>query len=246
MKKIFASISAFLTAGGAWLSRSLAVLSQVAWFKIARIAACSIVVLLLIFYGSASLFQGSGGFTVSFVKNPDLAAGRISLSEQEDFATSTVVLSADGVEQMDNISGTWLPEDIGEHPGGSHNGENYIAYTFYVRNTGDATCTLYAEMQIDNTYRGADEAIRVRIYRNGEVTTYAKLAADGTPEPGTVPFQSETQVFCEEEEDFAVDEITKYTIIIWLEGDDPECLDNIKGGKVRMSLTFSVDPPEKN
>lgn len=246
MKKFLEKISAFLTKAGEWLSRMLAVLSQVAWFKIAKIAACAIVVLLLIFYGSAALFNENGGFTVSFVKNQNVSEGKISLSEQENFSNPTVKLSADGVEEMDNISGEWLPEDVGDHAGGSHNGDNYIAYTFYAKNTGTATCILKAEMQIDNVYKGAENAIRIRVYRNGETTTYAKLAANGEPEPNTVPFLSDEHVFIETDDNFEVGKTIKYTFVIWLEGDDPECLDNIKGGKVRMSLTFSVESPDKN
>ena len=84
------------------------------------------------------------------------------------------------------------------------------------------------------------EAVRVKVYKNSIPTTYAKLAADGTPEPGTTPFEGGKKVLSELSEDLAPGEITKYTIVIWLEGNDPECLDNIKGGSVKMSLMFSV------
>jgi hypothetical protein len=37
-------------------------------------------------------------------------------------------------------------------------------------------------------------------------------------------------------------DITKFTIVIWLEGDDPDCVDSIIGGqfKVDMSINFST------
>ena len=41
-------------------------------------------------------------------------------------------------------------------------------------------------------------------------------------------------------EDFKPDQVDKYTVVIWLEGWDPECIDNIKGGVVKMSMNFKV------
>ena len=31
----------------------------------------------------------------------------------------------------------------------------------------------------------------------------------------------------------------KYTILIWLEGNDPECIDNIIGGEMKMSMVIT-------
>ena len=38
---------------------------------------------------------------------------------------------------MDNISIDWIPKNIDTESNGSHNGENYIAYTFYIENEGE-------------------------------------------------------------------------------------------------------------
>ena len=47
---------------------------------------------------------------------------------------------------FDNIYYKWLPEDIHEHEGGSHNGKNYLAYTFYIENTGEQTSDYWTEL----------------------------------------------------------------------------------------------------
>ena len=31
-------------------------------------------------------------------------------------------------------------------------------------------------------------------------------------------------------------DIDKFTIVIWLEGDDPDCIDNILGGEIKMHM----------
>jgi hypothetical protein len=63
------------------------------------------------------------------------------------------------------------------------------------------------------------------------------------PEVGTVPFTGKT-IFSQNGKELAPGNTIRYTLVIWLEGDDPECLDNLKGGAVSMSMTFSVDRQE--
>lgn len=49
-------------------------------------------------------------------------------------------------------------------------------------------------------------------------------------------------VVCEYNEDsFLVGNVDKYTIVIWMEGDDPECVDSIIGGSVEMSMHIDTD-----
>ena len=35
--------------------------------------------------------------------------------------------------------------------------------------------------------------------------------------------------------------VDKYTVVIWMEGDDPECVDKIIGGSVQFSMTIDAD-----
>ena len=168
----------------------------------------------------------------------------ISLSETADFADPSVVLKCKGINDLTNISGSSLPSDI-DMIDGSHNGEHYIAYTFYLRNTGSVACKVHEEMTIKGTVKNVDDAIRVRLYRNGEEVTYAKLASDGMPEVGTVPFLGKT-VFSQTGAEIAPGNTIRYTLVIWLEGDDPECLDNLKGGAVSMAMAFSADRQESS
>jgi hypothetical protein len=181
--------------------------------------------------GADNKWSSDGGTTAS-----------IALSETPDFANPSVLLKCEGISDLTNISGSSLPSSI-DSIDGSHNGEHYVAYTFYLKNTGDVACDINEEMIIKNSIKNVDEAIRVRLYRNGEEVTYAKVASDGMPEIGTTPFVGE-MIFSQTNRDVAPGSIIRYTLVIWLEGDDPECLDNLKGGAVSMSMTFSVDRQE--
>ena len=210
------------------------------WIRVIKITVCSLVTVLLIFLCAAMLFNETGSFTISFIPRDGDGRAQISLSESADFSAPTVKLDADGGVRMTNISGDWLPAGL-DGVDGSHNGENYIAYTFYARNTGDDACVLKEEFRIESCVKGADEAIRIRIYKNGKAQTYAKMSAEGTPEFGTKAFESDEVAYSNTTERFESGDTIKYTLVIWLEGDDPECLDNIKGGNVKMSMNFTVE-----
>ena len=43
-------------------------------------------------------------------------------------------------------------------------------------------------MTLDTASKGAEDAVRVKVYRNGKPTVYAKAARDGNREPGTTAF----------------------------------------------------------
>ena len=44
--------------------------------------------------------------------------------------------------------------------------------------------------------------------------------------------------------DFKVGDVDKYTIVIWIEGNDSECIDDIRDGYVRMRMLFKLDDPD--
>lgn len=191
-------------------------------------------------YASAAVVTRVRSFPVFFDRSlPGTAL--ISLSEDPGFAEPTVKLAAPVPASMTNISGFSLPENVDEGSG-SHNGTDYVAYGFYVRNDGEEAL-LHEKVSVIFSGRNADEAVRVRVYRNGVHTTYAKAAADGLPEPGTVPFVSADTVF-DESSVIPAGQEKKYTIVIWLEGDDPDCTDAIRGGSVRLSMEFSAETRE--
>ena len=141
---------------------------------------------------------------------------------------------------MDNITETWLPTDIDEIDG-PHNGENYIAHTFYLKNVGTLDINYQAEIKILSVKKEADEAIRVKVYKNGDSTLYAKKQkGQDIPEPDTTPFYSIDKIMSQEYLNFKVGEVDKYTIVIWLEGNDPECVNNIIGGRVKLEMHFKI------
>ncbi len=201
-----------------------------------------IFLLLLVSFGVGSLINTKGGLSVIINQKE----GKIALSETRDLKNTTTHLNAEGLYNCDNITYEWLKEDLDEicNTDGSHNGENYFAHTFYLVNTGDIKVDVLSEMKVVTNYMNAVEATRIMVIKDDETNIYAKpRTSDGEPEhvPEQVQnFASESIVFSDKIVGFEPKSLIKYTIVIWLEGYDPECVDDILGGAIKFTINFSV------
>lgn len=207
--------------------------------RIVRLTVLVILLLLLLAYIVMRIIYNNGNFTITLDKNLYFERG-IIIYDNPDYKVFRTELYAKAVDYFDNISYKWLPDNI-DNIDGSHNGDNYIAYTFYIENTGTDTSDYWSETIIDDVIKDIDKAVRIRIYKNGEPTTYAKIGINGNPEVGTVPFQNDQLVTLEHREDFKPGEIDKYTIVVWLEGSDMDCTDNLLGGEIQLHMEFNSE-----
>ena len=96
-----------------------------------------LVAVVAIAYAISYFYDKYGSFTVK-VNKYDMMRQGLTLSETPEFEKAVAVLNADIVYDMTNISGEDLPKNI-DMVNGSHNGESYIAYTFYLINSGSDT-----------------------------------------------------------------------------------------------------------
>ena len=208
--------------------------------KVLKLALLLCLLFLVTIYFILRLMYTNGAFTVSLDQNFAKKTG-IILFENLETMESKRVLEAEKPEFMDNISINWLPSNINDRAEGSHNGENFIAYTFYIHNQGSSTIHYWYAILIDDVIRNVDEAIRVMIYQNGERTVYAKQSPGGGAENGTTPFHSEEFVMLEQRREFREGETDKYTIVIWVEGDDPQCKDPLIGGEMKMHMEITEE-----
>ncbi|MDY4598118.1 MAG: hypothetical protein SPC78_00570 [Candidatus Faecousia sp.] len=193
---------------------------------------------------AAFMQEKMGNFTIN-LDRLELFRKGIAIADEGYFEKPTARLTANTVTDATNISIDDIPEDVDQIDGG-HNGDNYMAYTYYVRNAGKEDVYYEASITLDSCAKGAEEAVRVAVWRNGERTVYAWPSADGTPEDGCENFVDEKTVCRFREEDFLVGNVDKYTIVIWMEGDDPECVDRIVGGSVEFSMHISADNDDES
>lgn len=199
-----------------------------------------LIALVAIAYAVSYFYDKFGSFTVT-VNKYDMVNQGLTLSETPEYERSIATLNADVVYDMTNISGDDLPSNI-DKINGVHNGDNYIAYTFYLINSGDDTVAYSGEMIMENITNGVDEAVRIAVYKNGEKTVYGKTKSDGTGKESDCDreFESSSVVMSTKNDKFSPGAKDKYTVVIWLEGNDPDCLDNIIGGTMKLSMKFKI------
>ena len=210
---------------------------------ITRILALLVIILVAIIaiaYAISYFYDKFGSFTVKINKYDMMRQG-LTLSETPEYNNTISVLNADIVYDMTNISGNDLPENV-DMINGSHNGESYIAYTFYLINAGSDTLSYEGQMNIENVTQRIDEAIRVAVYVNGEKTVYGKTKSNGSGKESDCDseFLSSTIVMRNTREGLEPQGKDKYTIVIWLEGNDPDCLNDLIGGTMKLGMDFKI------
>ena len=200
-------------------------------------------VFLIIIYFLLRIVYETGYFTVSLDPNFAKKSGLV-MYERQETKEERKILKATKVEFMDNISVKWLPENLQNEAEGSHNGDNYLAYTFYLENKGSDTINYWYSIMIDEVIKNVDRAIRIMVYRNDEQKIYAQAKrTTGEPEEGTEKFKSETEIALENRQGMKPGEIDKFTVIVYLEGDDPECDDSLIGGEMKMHMDITEEHP---
>lgn len=206
----------------------------------------SILIFLLTYYGAYS-----GNFIVLIDSSRDTRS--IILSETEDFRYANPRLFADSVRETPHMDFLQLNliDAVATEGNYIDPDEQYFAYSFYLKNNGRNTIDVEARYVIEKVYRNVDEAVRVVLIINGDIDNlkyYRKLDTiphNYNPEfPEPIEFE-DLIVFREVIENFEPDQVIKFTIVSYIEGDDPDCTDDLLGGQIKMSMRFKILEPEE-
>ena len=209
-----------------------------------QLALLGMLLVVCILFITAFMQEKMGNFTIN-LDRLELYRKGISIADNGNFDQATAKLTAASVEDATNISIDDLPDNLDEEEG-THNGKNYMAYTYYVRNAGKEDLGYVASITLDSCAKGAEDAVRVAVWRNGDRVVYAEPSKNGDPEAGCTNFTEKNLVCRYEEKDFLVGNVDRYTIVIWMEGDDPECVDKIIGGSVEFSMHIDADSDDQS
>lgn len=213
--------------------------------KIMTLVLLLLLLLLIIVYFVLNIIYNEGNFTISMDKNTYLKSNLVMYESLND-RSSVIKLSTSKIAFMDNISINWLPENINKEAEGAHNGENYIAYSFYLENKGEETINYWYSVTIDDIIKNVDDAVRVMIYVNDERAVYAKKSPiTGEAEPDTTEFRDDDTVILQSRTGMNPGDYDKITVVIWLEGDDPECVNSILGGEIKMHMDIYEEHVEE-
>ena len=222
------------------------------WVLLSLLLFVVILYLLFIFFGKSGsgIGGGQGDFTVAIEKG---ARNMISLSEFEDFDDPAVMLSGTSQHDMWHCTREWIPADIQEQSkGGAHSSiePSYLAYTFYIKNVEDNEVKYTYDIDLVDEYvpkeLKAIDALRIMIIKNGEETVWAKAPIDDSSlEEGTIEFTGKKEVIEQKGNVIEAGKTDKYTVVMWFEGNDPECINDIFKSSLKFKMDFSVDDPIK-
>ena len=191
-----------------------------------------------------------GNFVISIKGMYD--AG-ISLYDNSNEKQLTTRLTAAPLGKGIDADYSYIPNDIGSIDG-SHNSEDgrYLAYTFYLVNSGTIDCDVRMEMSLTESRKDIQKILRVLVIKDSDNKedgiVYAAPKDDGSVETitdgiydygPTVPFSGD-QVFSTEYSDFLVGEVYKFTIVMWLDGWDTDESQEMLGGALKTQVNFSI------
>ena len=221
-------------------------LSRTQRWKRRSLALLTVLVLFLFIIWLISMLTTQWGDLVISLDRGAVKEG-ITISETGKKEDHAVILSAEKVKDVTNITYDWLPFKELDKKEGSYNGKNYLAYTFYLENNGKETVTYTGSLETIGASKSVDEAVRVMVYKNGKPAIYAKdkYKQPGKAEEDTTMFVNDTTVMQTETKNFKPGDKDKYTIVAWVEGNDPECVNDIMGGFIRMRMLFSIADEEE-
>lgn len=202
-----------------------------------------VVIAIVTFYG-----QNSGNFVINLDKDAYLRG--IVLSKDHEFKTQSSRVVATAVNDVTNITYDWFEDkipDIVENDGDYFDSDyKYLAFTFYLKNSGEETVNVNLKLDVTESLKGTDEAIRILLIEDGtQKFLYQKKDNVDVTYLGylseAINFNTDTNVCNKTVKQFRPGDVKKYTLIMWLEGEDPDCTIDILGGKLKMQMIFSID-----
>lgn len=206
--------------------------------------ALSIAFTLITFYG-----QNAGNFVMTV--DSELSRRGIELSYDSEFRAPTSRLMTDPIEEARDITYTWIKLDEILRTDGQYFDPDYayIAYTFYIRNFGNEVIDVSYYIRLSDIYKNIDEALRFLVIEDD--TVYRMFQKPDRPDTlGNLPvyffmptpfyFNNNATVLRDEIENFAPGQVKKFTVVIWLEGQDPDTNDSVLGGRMRANMNFAI------
>lgn len=228
--------------------------------KIAKIAAAISVFIVTVMASFTFIGANGANFVVKFDGDDGLG---LALFNNEAMDNPLSRLSYPTLIDQKDVSLSWIPENIEEGLGdkSDRNRSWYFAFSFLLRNESTVPADISLEINANKVKQNVDSAVRLALYRNvvgsdepSERRIFAKPQESGEnvgkPEITkdyngnilyeTEPFLSPTKICSLRYDRLKIGEVNKFTVLIWIEGYDPECKDELKGGTMSMDMSIKI------
>ncbi|MDX9691959.1 MAG: hypothetical protein RBT45_05825 [Acholeplasmataceae bacterium] len=217
----------------------------------------SIIVLGLLTTVGISLYASyySGTFVMTVGSNNDYRPG-IEISETAYFESPISQLNASSPVLASGVSYSTIKlNEIMESEGHYVDPDyKYLAYSFYLLNSGTATVSVVNYMRFTRYHDHMGEYLRILVIEDDLYhTMYQKsdlpLEDDEIPEYDGMPngetYLSDHLVFRKTIHEFRPGEIKLYRAIVWLEDQDPDAKDFLSQASIEILFTFTTNQEEQ-
>jgi hypothetical protein len=175
----------------------------------------------------------------------------INISEDASFELPKISLIIDSSIYSKTTYASINLDDVLDSNGQYLDPDNrFIAYSFYLKNTGTISINVQYYMRLKEVYQSMDEYVRIMIIVEDEIKgMYQK--SDQADEFSNMPiyeqlptginFLSNIVIFINEFEELKPGEIKLFRVLIWLEEQDPDLDASRLSGILRAELVFNID-----
>jgi hypothetical protein len=219
----------------------------------------------------AALANQKGNFSVTL--SSELMDLDVELSTSEDFSAPKVRLLSDVLSEVNAYTIHDMPDNLDEGSG-SHNMDDVMVYTFWVKNSGTQSVDMSWYLVLNASTKNVDKATWLMVYDEDGMLLYSEETDDGgrekiegftnqalyeqCKEPGQIfqsvddgiyevsplPYQDNDIVTSADLPEFAPGEMRKYTVVIWVEGEDYDCDNSLVGGHAGYAFKFVTEGSE--
>lgn len=180
-----------------------------------------------------------GQFTGTFLIKLTYSAERkgILLSEDVEFTEGKERLILNPISNVEDMIEENIVkiDEIFASTGGQFvdpDNKNYVAYTFYIKNSGQEVVDVRYDLMITKAHKNLDKALKIIMYQDD-------LIGEPLAKDTYVKQENSTHLGSKRFADFKPEDMKKITIIAFIDGElsTPEML----GGAVRINLVFTIE-----
>lgn len=232
-----------------------------------RRALFGLVAALLALFFYAFLANMMGFFRVTL--SSELITRGFLLSYDESFSDPEPLLDTGRMQEVNAINIQDIQEQIAGVDGPLAL-DNLTACSFYVKNGSSQTQSFKWSLNRNRSTRGVDKACWLLFFEDGQAGIYSMPNTADPAEPErqegllltpfrhslateqytqqengawaleALPFEDERIIHRGSEMSFAPGEVKRFTVIIWVEGNDPDAVESMLGGHAGFGVTFKA------
>ena len=219
--------------------------------RITRIAMIFCLVFLVLFAGFSLYGSKVGNFVVRIEEQNVKISACITENTEKD---ATTRFSVPGIKGQDAATLSDLPERLSEGIGVKNDDKHkrYLAFSFYLLNRSERAVGYDMTGVIVDRVGRAIDVLRVLLIAGAKTTAGGEIFAKPEDEAGkahliannityeTKDFISDEIVLKKTVEGFEVGGVVKYTVVLWLEGWDVACTDELFGDRLKMRMNIQA------